>query len=563
MYASEAMSSRDDLNPAKFQTIRDVFENSFEKYPDNPAFSCLGHKMTYRELDVKSAQLAEWLINNSGLKAGDRIAIQLPNILQFPIAVVAAARAGLVIVNTNPLYTAREMKHQFKDSGARGIIILENFCQNLQKILPETNIQCIVTTQLADILPQPKRTLINLAVRYLKRMVPSWRIPGTHSLPSILSTMPEQSAEANRQVGRSGDRARSNEDDALILYTGGTTGPAKGAMLTHSNLINNMMQLRSVSQHLINDGKDTIIAPLPLYHTYAFMLHVMTCFYAGNHNVLIPNPRDLDDLIKTLKGLPEIHGFVGINTLFLAMCRHKDIVQVDFSKMRFTGSGGMALTIRVAEEWQRVTGCQVYEGYGLTECSPVVSINPHDDVRIGTVGIPVPGTDVKTVDEQGQDTGFNSKGELLVRGPQVMKGYWQNEEATRESIDDEGWFKTGDYAEISEDGYIRIVDRKKDMIIVSGFNVFPSEVEEVVNSHPGVAESAAIGVPSEKSGESVKLFVVRRDNVLTLDELTSYCRENLTAYKVPREIVFVDDLPKSNVGKILRRELREQEEANG
>lgn len=561
MYASEAMSSQDDLNPAKFQTIRDVFEHSFENFPDNTAFSCLGHKMTYRELDVKSAQLAEWLINNSGLKAGDRIAIQLPNILQFPIAVVAAARAGLVIVNTNPLYTAREMQHQFKDSGARGIIILENFCHNLQKILSDTNIQCVITTQLADILPQPKRTLVNLAVRYLKRMVPSWRIAGTHSLPSILSSMPEQSFEANQQVGRTEDRLRQNDDIALILYTGGTTGLAKGAMLTHSNLIHNMMQLRSVSQHLINDGKDTIIAPLPLYHTYAFMLHCMTCFYAGNHNVLIPNPRDLDDLIKTLRGLPEINGFVGINTLFLAMCRHKDIAQVDFSKMRFTGSGGMALTIRVAEEWQRVTGCQVYEGYGLTECSPVVSINPHDDVRIGTVGIPVPGTDVKTVDEQGQDTGYNSKGELLIRGPQVMKGYWQNEEATRKSIDEEGWFKTGDYAEISEDGYIRIVDRKKDMIIVSGFNVFPSEVEEVVNSHPGVAESAAIGVPSEKSGEAVKLFVVRRDNVLTLDELTSYCRENLTAYKVPREIVFVDDLPKSNVGKILRRELREQEEA--
>lgn len=561
MYASEAMSSRDDLNPDNFQTIRDVFESSFDKYPDNPAFSCLGHKMSFRELDVKSAQLAEWLINNSGLNAGDRIAIQLPNVLQFPIAVIAAARAGLVIVNTNPLYTAREMQHQFKDSGARAIIILENFCHNLQKILPDTNIQCVITTQLADILPQPKRTLINLAVRHIKRMVPSWRIPGTHSLTSILSTMPEQSAQANRQVGRSDGRERKHDDNALILYTGGTTGLAKGAMLTHSNLINNMMQLRSVSQHLINDGKDTIIAPLPLYHTYAFMLHCMTCFYAGNHNVLIPNPRDLDDLIKTLKGLPEIHGFVGINTLFLAMCRHKNIGQVDFSKMRFTGSGGMALTIRVAEEWQRVTGCQVYEGYGLTECSPVVSINPHDDVRIGTVGVPVPGTEVKTVDEQGQDTGFNSKGELLIRGPQVMKGYWQNEEATHKSIDDEGWFKTGDYAEISEDGYIRIVDRKKDMIIVSGFNVFPSEVEEVVNSHPGVAESAAIGVPSDKSGESVKLFVVRRDNVLTLDELTSYCRENLTAYKVPREIVFVDDLPKSNVGKILRRELREQEEA--
>jgi len=310
---------------------------------------------------------------------------------------------------------------------------------------------------------------------------------------------------------------------------------------------------------LIRDGEDIIVAPLPLYHTYAFMFHCMAAVYAGNLSVLIPNPRDLDSLIKTLRGLPRINGFVGINTLFLAMCRHKDISLIDFSQMRFTGAGGMALTISVAEEWLKVTGCQVYEGYGLTECSPVVSVNPFDKVKIGTVGPPVPGTEVKTVDEQGNDTGVNEKGELWVRGPQVMKGYWQNEKATAESITNDGWFKTGDYAQIDQDGFIKIVDRKKDLIIVSGFNVFPSEVEEVVNSHPGVAESAAIGIPSEKSGETIKLFVVRRDSVLSMDDLTSYCRENLTAYKVPKEIVFVDDLPKSNVGKILRRELREQE----
>jgi len=319
------------------------------------------------------------------------------------------------------------------------------------------------------------------------------------------------------------------------------------------------MQLRQVSKALIKDGRDTIVAPLPLYHTYAFMFHCMAAVYAGNLNVLIPNPRDINELIKTLQALPEINGFVGLNTLFLAMCRHKDIAQVDFSKMRFTGSGGMALTISVAEEWAKVTGCQIYEGYGLTECSPVVSVNPHDKVKIGTVGPPVPGTDVMTVDEEGNDTGFNEKGELWIRGPQVMKGYWQNEKATTESITAEGWFKTGDFAQIDEEGYIRIVDRKKDLIIVSGFNVFPSEVEEVVNAHPGVAESAAIGVPSDKSGETIKLFVVRRDSVLNIKDVESYCRENLTAYKVPKQIEFVDDLPKSNVGKILRRELREQE----
>jgi len=329
--------------------------------------------------------------------------------------------------------------------------------------------------------------------------------------------------------------------------------------LTHSNLVRNMMQLREVSKPLINDGKDVIVAPLPLYHTYAFMFHCLAGVYAGNLSVLIPNPRDLDGLIKTLKSLPQINGFVGINTLFLAMSRHQDITQVDFSQMRFTGAGGMALTISVAEEWQRVTGCQVYEGYGLTECSPVVSVNPHNKVKIGTVGPPVPGTEIKTVDDDGNDLGFNEKGELWVRGPQVMKGYWRNEAANRESITEDGWFKTGDFAMIDDEGFIKIVDRKKDLIIVSGFNVYPSEVEEVINSHPGVAESAAIGVPSEKSGETIKLFVVRRDNVLTVEDVTAHCRENLTPYKVPKEIVFVDDLPKSNVGKILRREIREQE----
>ncbi|HBX36052.1 MAG TPA: long-chain fatty acid--CoA ligase [Pseudohongiella sp.] len=536
------------MNASRFSTITDVFEYAFSSHADKQAFQCLGHTLTYADLDRYSARLAGWLQQHSGLKPGDRIAIQLPNLLQFPVAVMAAARAGLVIVNTNPLYTAREMKHQFTDSGVKGIIILENFCHNLEKILPETDISCVITTRLADMLPQPKKTIVNFVVKRVKRMVPAWNIASARSWDQVM-----------KESSGSFSSVSSGTDVAIVLYTGGTTGLAKGAMLTHQNLIVNMMQLRQVSKALIKDGRDTIVAPLPLYHTYAFMFHCMAAVYAGNLNVLIPNPRDINELIKTLQALPEINGFVGLNTLFLAMCRHKDIAQVDFSKMRFTGSGGMALTISVAEEWAKVTGCQIYEGYGLTECSPVVSVNPHDKVKIGTVGPPVPGTDVMTVDEEGNDTGFNEKGELWIRGPQVMKGYWQNEKATTESITAEGWFKTGDFAQIDEEGYIRIVDRKKDLIIVSGFNVFPSEVEEVVNAHPGVAESAAIGVPSDKSGETIKLFVVRRDSVLNIKDVESYCRENLTAYKVPKQIEFVDDLPKSNVGKILRRELREQE----
>lgn len=548
MFAAPSLSTEADINPQQFKSIVDVFEFAFTHHADKPAFNCLGHTLTFKELDEYSARLASWFVNKSGLQAGDRIAIQLPNLLQFPVTAIAAARAGLVIVNTNPLYTAREMQHQFVDSGVKGIVILENFCDKLEKVLPNTDITCVLVTQLADMLPQPKRALMNFAVKYLKRMVPTWRIPQAVQWSQALGNTP-----ANKV------RRESGTDVAIVLYTGGTTGLAKGAMLTHKNLVFNMMQLREVSKPLVRDGADTIIAPLPLYHTYAFMFHCMAGVYAGNLSVLIPNPRDLNGLIKTLKSLPAINGFVGINTLFLAMCRHREISQVNFSQMRFTGAGGMALTISVAEEWQRVTGCQVYEGYGLTECSPVVSVNPHDKVKIGTVGKPVPSTEVKTVDEHGNDVGFGEKGELWIRGPQVMKGYWRNDAATKDAITPDGWFKSGDFALIDPEGFIKIVDRKKDMIIVSGFNVFPSEVEEVVNSHPGVAESAAIGVPSEKTGEAIKLFVVRRDNVLTLDDVTAHCRENLTAYKVPKDIVFVDDLPKSNVGKILRREIREQE----
>lgn len=548
MYTAPALQTTEDLNAERFHSIADMAEYAFSTHAEREAFRCLDHSLTFREIDEYSARLATWLREHSGLQPGDRVAIQLPNLLQFPVAVFAAIRAGLVIVTTNPLYTPREMKHQFVDSDVRGVIILENFCSNLQSIIAETGITCVLTTQIADMLPQPRRFLMNAGARYLKRMVPRWSIPGAHDWQQAMQAEPTRTA------------VDSGTDVALVLYTGGTTGPAKGAMLTHRNLLSNMMQLRQFSKQLIDDGNSIIMAPLPLYHTYAFMLHCMMSFYAGNLSVLVPNPRDLDDVVKTMRSLPRINGLVGINTLFLALTRHKDIHTVDFSEMRFTGSGGMALTVRVAEEWQRVTGCQVYEGYGLTECSPVVSLNPLGGVKMGTVGQPLPETQVKVVNEEGEDLGFNETGELWVRGPQVMKGYWNNEQETASALTADGWLRTGDYAEIDEEGYITIVDRKKDLIIVSGFNVFPSEVEEVVNSHPGVAESAVIGVPREDdSGETVKLFVVRRDDVLTQADLEAYCRENLTPYKVPKEIVFVDDLPKSNVGKVLRRELREQE----
>jgi len=428
-------------------------------------------------------------------------------------------------------------------------VILANFCDKLEHVLPETDIRVVIVTELGDMLPGLKRFVVNFALRYVKKLVPTYRLPQALQWRQVVTGKGVDQPIPSRDSG---------SDTAIILYTGGTTGVAKGAMLTHANLIANMMQLRAVSKAVIRDGSDTIIGPLPLYHTYAFMFHCLTMILAGNHSVLIPNPRDIDGLIKVMRNV-HANGFVGINTLYLALCRHRDIHKVDFSDMRFAGAGGMALTVNVAREWTRITNCEVFEGYGLTECSPVVTVNPPGKVKLGTVGPGVPDTQLQVVDDAGQLGGVGDKGELWVRGPQVMKGYWQNPEATAEALTPDGWFKTGDYATIDADGYVSIVDRKKDMIIVSGFNVFPSEVEELINAHPGVFESAVIGIPSERTGEAVKLFVVPRDASLNAADMEAYCRENLTAYKVPKEIVFVKDLPKSNVGKILRRELREQE----
>ncbi|MFM1897170.1 MAG: hypothetical protein RLZZ385_2244 [Pseudomonadota bacterium] len=539
-----------DLDPQRFASLVEVIDWVSRTHADLPAFTCLGQTLSYGELDRLSDRFADYLLKDSGLSPGDRIAIQLPNLLQFPVALYGALKAGLIVVNTNPLYTAREMRHQFRDSGVKAIVILANFCDKLQEVLPDTDIGRVIITRIGDLQNPLRRQVLNLGARYLKKLVPHYDLPGALDFHQLLRRQP--TAPKPRPVTGTG----KGDDVAMLLYTGGTTGYAKGVMLTHRNLIANMMQLRSRCLKIIKDRSDTIAAPLPLYHSYAFLFHCLVMPLAGNHNLLMPNPRDLPSVIASLRSMP-VHGFVGLNTLFLAMMNHPLISTVDFSAMRFTGAGGMPLTRSVAEDWERLTGCEIFEGYGLTECSPVVSVNPVDRNKPGTVGPPVPDTEIRVVGDDGLDLDVNQKGELWVRGPQVMKGYWNRPEDTAMVLDAEGWFKTGDYAQIDEEGYIKIVDRKKDMILVSGFNVIPGEIEEYVNSHPGIMESAAIGIPSQQTGEAVVLYVVARDKSLTKEALLEYCREGLTAYKIPKVVVFADSLPKTNIGKVLRRELRD------
>ncbi|MEX2469337.1 MAG: AMP-binding protein [Pseudohongiellaceae bacterium] len=537
----------EELRHDQFNTLNEVIDTIAKNHSDRPAFSCLGTTLSYGEVLDYSERFAAWLVNASSLEPGDRIAVQLPNLLQFPVVLYGALKAGLIVVNTNPLYTAHEMRHQFRDSGVKAIVILDSMCSKLQEILPETDIQTVIVTRLGDLQPFPKRTLLNFAARYIKRMVPAWRIPGAISFKRTIA--------ARDELAKRPDWIK-REDPALILYTGGTTGVSKGAMLSHGNLIANMMQVRCRALLVLDDKTETVGAPLPLYHTYAFLLHCLVLPLAGNHNVLVPDPRDIGSLLGLWRRY-RFTGFVGINTLYQAMLRHGDFDKLDFSVLRFAGGGGMAMSSSVMKDWEQRTGCAILEGYGLTECSPVVATNIQGRNKPGTVGPVVPETEVITVDDNGTTVGTGERGELWVRGPQVMLGYWQNPQATKDAITPEGWFKTGDYAEIDEEGFIRIVDRKKDMILVSGFNVFPNEVEDWVNNHPDVAESAAIGVPSESSGEEVKLFVVKSQDSLDEEAVIAHCRKGLTGYKVPKQVVFVDELPKSNVGKVLRRQLRD------
>ena len=544
-----------DVDMGAYRSVVEVFERSCKSFADCPAFSNMGVTLSYADLERYSAAFAAWLQNHTDLKPGDRIAVQMPNLLQYPIAVFGALRAGLIVVNTNPLYTAREMRHQFKDSGARALVYLNTFGKLVQEVLPDTDIEFLIEARIGDMLPTLKGLLVNAAVKHVKKMVPEYSLPQAVSFKQLLH---DGARHSLRPVSLSLDQI------AVLQYTGGTTGVAKGAMLTHGNLVANMQQVRANMQQLgedghpvIREGQEVMIAPLPLYHIYAFTVNCMCMMVTGNHNVLITNPRDIDGFVKELQRW-RFTAFLGLNTLFVALMAHRDFNRIDFSGLKATNSGGTALVSAVADRWKQITGCQIGEGYGLTETSPVVSANPHGAMaRPGTVGLPVPGTVLKVIDDAGNELPLGERGELCVKGPQVMKGYWQRPEATEEVLDSEGWLKTGDIAVIDDDGFVRIVDRKKDLIIVSGFNVYPNEIEDVVMAHPQVAACAAIGVADEKSGEAVKLFVVPREPGLTVESLQAYCRENFTGYKVPRHFVFRDSLPMTPVGKILRRELRD------
>ena len=533
----------------KYSSMVDVFDQAVNKYADRPAFSAVGATLTYRDLDTQSRNFAAWLQNKTDLKPGDRIAVQMPNVSQYPVVVFGAMRAGLIVVNTNPLYTTREMEHQFNDSGAKALVVLANMAHNAEKVLPHTGIEHVIVTEIADMHSPLKRTLMNAAVKHLKKMVPAFSLPQAHKLPAVLS------AGAREKFSP----VECKKDDIAVLqYTGGTTGVAKGAMLTHGNLVANLLQARPMMEDSVEEGTEVVIAPLPLYHIYSFTLNCGIMLEAGAHNVLIPNPRDIPGFVKELKNY-RFTAFLGLNTLFVALCNNEEFKALDFSALKLTSSGGMALTSDTAKMWQRVTGCEISEGYGMTETSPVVTFNPNSAIQLGTIGLPIPGTEIKTIDDDGNETPLGEPGELCVKGPQVMRGYWQRPEDTQKSFTDDGFLQTGDIALIQEDGYIRIVDRKKDMIIVSGFNVFPNEIEDVVSGHPKVVECAAVGVPDDKSGEAVKVYLVATAEGVTENELKEFCRERLTAYKVPKSFVFRDELPKTNVGKILRRELRDEE----
>ena len=539
-----------EINPDQYPNILAVLKESCQRFADKPAFSNLGKTLTYGEIYKLSGDFAAYLQKHTDLKPGDRIAVQLPNVLQYPVVVFGAMRAGLVVVNTNPLYTARELEHQFNDSGAKALICLANMAHLAEQVVPKTGVKTVIVTEVGDMLPTFKRLLVNAVIKHVKKMVPAYNLPKAVKLNDALAKGRGQSFI---------EASPSNDDIAVLQYTGGTTGVAKGAMLTHRNLVANMLQVKELMGANLNEGCEVLIAPLPLYHIYAFTFHCMAMMLIGGHNVLLTNPRDLPAVVKDLAKY-RFTGFVGLNTLFVALCNNEDFRKLDFSSLKATFSGGMALQLATAERWKEVTGCAICEGFGMTETSPVATVNPFSAIQLGTIGIPVPSTLCKIINDDGQELAIGEIGELCVKGPQVMKGYWQRQEATDEILDAEGWLKTGDIGLIQEDGYLRIVDRKKDMILVSGFNVYPNELEDVLATLPGVLQCAAIGVPDEKSGEAIKVFVVvKPGESVTKEQVMEHMRANLTGYKVPKAVEFRDVLPTTNVGKILRRELRDEE----
>ncbi|QRN36497.1 long-chain-fatty-acid--CoA ligase FadD [Pectobacterium carotovorum] len=535
-----------EIDPDRYSSLIEMFESSVKRYADRPAFVNMGEVMTFRKLEERSRAFAAYLQNQLKLQKGDRVALMMPNLLQYPVALFGVLRAGLVVVNVNPLYTPRELEHQLKDSGASTIVIVSNFAHTLEKVVHNTAVKHVILTRMGDQLSTAKGTLVNFVVKYIKRLVPKYHLPDAISFRRVLQ-------EGRRQQYIRPDII--NTELAFLQYTGGTTGVAKGAMLTHRNMLANLEQCKGAYGAILQEGNELVITALPLYHIFALTVNGLLFLELGGKNLLITNPRDIPAVVKEMKQYP-FTAITGVNTLFNALLNNKEFHELDFSTLRLSVGGGASVQQAVAERWEKLTGKHLLEGYGLTESSPLVAVNPYDLKHYsGSIGLPVSSTDVKIIDDAGNDAGPGESGELWVRGPQVMLGYWQQPAATDEVLKD-GWLATGDIVTSDDEGFLRVIDRKKDMILVSGFNVYPTEIEDVISRHPKVSESAVIGVDNEVSGEAVKAFVVRRDNSLTKEELTTHCRRNLTGYKVPKEIEFCDDLPKSNVGKILRRELR-------
>ena len=543
----EGVPAEVDIN--QYASLKDLLEQSFATYKDLPAVTNMGKTLTYGELDQQSRYFAAFLQNNCSLDKGDRVAIMMPNLLQYPVALCAVLRAGLVAVNVNPMYTPRELKHQLKDSGAKAIVILENFAHTLGKVIDDTNRETVVTTEIGDMLSVPKRQIVNFVVRNVKKMIPDWDIPNTVTLRHAINDGKWQNLE---------DVELNHADLAFLQYTGGTTGVSKGAMLSHKNMVSNVLQMTGwMKQADIRDG-EVVITALPLYHIFALTVNLIQFIRMGGQNVLITDPRDFPAFVAELKK----HKFsiiTGVNTLFNALLNTPGFSEVDFSHLKWSGGGGMAVQGPVANHWKEVTGCVLTQGYGLTETSPVASsTSPLEPKFTGSIGLPLPNTDLAIMDDAGNELPLGEVGEICIRGPQVMEGYWQRPEETAKVMLPGGWFRSGDMGRMNERGESYIEDRKKDMILVSGFNVYPNEIEEVTVAHPGILEAAAVGRPNEKSGEVVVLYAVRNNPNLTKEELLAYLKENLTGYKVPREIIFREELPKTNVGKILRRELRDE-----
>lgn len=539
-----------DIDTSQYDSVVDIFTEATRRFADSPAVHNMGKTINYSELDQLTQYFASYLQHKTDLQPGDRIAIMMPNLLQYPVAVFGAMRAGLVVVNTNPLYTDRELQHQLKDSGAKAIVVVEMFASTVADVIEHTDVKTVITTKVADMLDFPKSMIVNLVIKHVKKMVPPFKLPQAVSFKDALSqgaSLPPAKAELNK------------DDIAFLQYTGGTTGVSKGAILSHGNMVSNIEQ---AYQWITNDGKvqegdEIIITALPLYHIFSLTANCLTYMRLGALNVLITNPRDMPAFVKELNN-HKFTAFTGVNTLFNGLMNTPGFKDIDFSNLRMVLGGGMAVQKAVAERWKEITGLPLIEAYGLTETSPAACINPTtlQDYN-GSIGLPIPATEASVRDEDNNPLGVGEAGELCIRGPQVMVGYWNRPEETAKTIDSEGWLHTGDVAEMDAEGYFRIVDRLKDMILVSGFNVYPNEIEGVLATHTGILEGGAIGIPDEHSGEAVKVVIVKSDPNLTEDDVIAHCKEHLTGYKRPKVVQFVDELPKTNVGKILRRELRE------